>query len=66
MNVQSILSDAGVSFGALTLSVLLRGLAALLLGLLLVKLLLKLGNHCIKSLFRYSPTASWRRINNTS
>ena len=43
MNVQSILSDAGVSFGALTLSVLLRGLAALLLGLLLVKLLLKLA-----------------------
>ena len=43
MNVQSILSDAGVSFGALTLGVLLRGLAALLLGLLLVKLLLKLA-----------------------
>ena len=43
MSVQSILSDAGVSFGALPLSVLLRGLAALLLGLLLVKLLLKLA-----------------------
>ena len=42
MDIRSVLSDAGVNFGTLTLSVLLRGLVLLLLGLLVVKVLLRL------------------------
>lgn len=42
-NISSILSDAGLSFGTLTVSVLLRGLVLLLLGLLVVKTLLRLA-----------------------
>lgn len=42
-NISSILSDAGLNFGTLTVSVLLRGLVLLLLGLLVVKTLLRLA-----------------------
>lgn len=42
MDIKTLLSEAGITFGTLTLNVLLRGLVLLLLGLLVVKSLLRL------------------------